>query len=248
MKCIPGDYLMKLVERMSRGCKAVIKAKGGYLKNLKYKLYFDLFNTFLVTKWFHMCYFIVLMSSLLFYNVEYRKSLEWVGVLNLLTGSVCIDWLPFSFSSSSPSCSCWHRGRHLSPAPALRSHLQHTDSREGGRQRERQFYERELGVLWWLCMLCMTLPYSRLRLDIKTHLHCVVFIVFTLFIFAARRASRFVHPLNGTSHIALWFYRNYLDKTLSVTVTHTLWPCIILACILDSLQVGVLGLGHTIRR
>jgi hypothetical protein len=39
--------------------------------NLKYicsKLY--LFNTFLVTIWFHMCYFIVLMSSLLFYNVE----------------------------------------------------------------------------------------------------------------------------------------------------------------------------------
>ena len=29
--------------------KSVIKAKGGYLKNLKYKIYFDLFNTFLVT-------------------------------------------------------------------------------------------------------------------------------------------------------------------------------------------------------
>ena len=29
--------------------KAVIKAKGGYLKNLKYKIYFDMFNTFLVT-------------------------------------------------------------------------------------------------------------------------------------------------------------------------------------------------------
>ena len=40
---------MKLVERMPRVCKAVIKAKGGYLKNLKYKIYFDLFNTFLVT-------------------------------------------------------------------------------------------------------------------------------------------------------------------------------------------------------
>jgi hypothetical protein len=24
-------------------CKAVIRAKGGYLKNLKYKIYFDLF-------------------------------------------------------------------------------------------------------------------------------------------------------------------------------------------------------------
>ena len=29
-KSIPGDYLMKLVERMPRVCKAVIKAKNGY--------------------------------------------------------------------------------------------------------------------------------------------------------------------------------------------------------------------------
>ena len=28
-KTIPGDYLMKLIERMPRVCKAVIKAKGG---------------------------------------------------------------------------------------------------------------------------------------------------------------------------------------------------------------------------
>ena len=28
MKFIPGDYLMKLVERMPRVCKAVIKAKS----------------------------------------------------------------------------------------------------------------------------------------------------------------------------------------------------------------------------
>jgi hypothetical protein len=39
-----------------------------------------------------MCYFIVFMSSLLFYNAEHfwklRKTLEWVGVLKLLTGSV----------------------------------------------------------------------------------------------------------------------------------------------------------------
>ena len=32
LKCIPGDYLMKLVERMPRVCKAVIKAKGGYFE------------------------------------------------------------------------------------------------------------------------------------------------------------------------------------------------------------------------
>ena len=59
---------MKLVERMPRVCKAVIKAKGGYFEESK--IYFDLFNTFLVTTQFHMCYFIVLMPSLLFYNVE----------------------------------------------------------------------------------------------------------------------------------------------------------------------------------
>ena len=39
-----------------------------------------------------MCYLIVLMSSLLFYNVEnskkLRKTIELVGVLKLLTGSV----------------------------------------------------------------------------------------------------------------------------------------------------------------
>ena len=43
------------------------------LKNLKSKIYLDLFNTFLVTTWFHMCYLIVLMSSLLLYNIENSK-------------------------------------------------------------------------------------------------------------------------------------------------------------------------------
>jgi hypothetical protein len=42
----------------------------------KCKIYLDLFNTSLVTTWFHMCYFIVLMSSLLFYNVENGKNKE----------------------------------------------------------------------------------------------------------------------------------------------------------------------------
>ena len=37
------------------------------LKNLTYKIYLDLFNTFLVTTWF-------LMSSLLFYNVKINKN------------------------------------------------------------------------------------------------------------------------------------------------------------------------------
>ena len=43
MKCIPGDYLMKLVERMPRACKAVIKAEGGYFEESQ--ILFDLFNT-----------------------------------------------------------------------------------------------------------------------------------------------------------------------------------------------------------
>ena len=46
------------------------------LKNLKYKIHFDLFNTYLVTTCFHMCYFIVSMSSVLFYNVENSKNKE----------------------------------------------------------------------------------------------------------------------------------------------------------------------------
>jgi hypothetical protein len=51
-------------------------------------------NTFLVTTLFHMCYFIVLMSSLLFYNVEHskvknkEKPFECV-VSKRVTGSVC---------------------------------------------------------------------------------------------------------------------------------------------------------------
>jgi hypothetical protein len=79
---------------MPRVCKAVIKAKGGYLKNLKSKIYLDLINIFGgVTTWFHMCYFIVLMSSLLLYNVlvknsqKKKENLEWVGLAQLLTGT-----------------------------------------------------------------------------------------------------------------------------------------------------------------
>ena len=39
-KTVGKAFQVKLVERMPRVCKAVIKAKGGYLKNLKYKIYF----------------------------------------------------------------------------------------------------------------------------------------------------------------------------------------------------------------
>ena len=65
---------MKLVEIMPRVCKAVIKAKDGYFAESQ--IYFDLLNTFLVTTSFHICYFIVFMPSLLFYNVEDSKNKE----------------------------------------------------------------------------------------------------------------------------------------------------------------------------
>jgi hypothetical protein len=48
---------------MPRVCKAVFIAKCGYFR--KTKIYLDWFNT-----WFHVCFIIVLISSLLFYNVE----------------------------------------------------------------------------------------------------------------------------------------------------------------------------------
>ena len=64
---------MKLVERIPTVCKAVIKANGGYLMKLKYKKIFGFVKHSLGSTWFHMCYFIVLMSSLLFYNVENSK-------------------------------------------------------------------------------------------------------------------------------------------------------------------------------
>ena len=38
-------FQVKLVERMPKVCRAVFKAKGGYFE---IKIYFDLFNTFLV--------------------------------------------------------------------------------------------------------------------------------------------------------------------------------------------------------
>ena len=63
-KNVVKTFQVTLVERMPRVCKAVIKAMGGYLKNLKNKI-----NVLHVS----MCYFIVLMSSLLFYNVEIVK-------------------------------------------------------------------------------------------------------------------------------------------------------------------------------
>ena len=45
-KTVGKAFQVKLVKKLPRVCNAVIKAKGGYLKNLKYKIYLDLFNTF----------------------------------------------------------------------------------------------------------------------------------------------------------------------------------------------------------
>jgi hypothetical protein len=45
-KAVGKAFLMKLVERMPRVCKALIKAKDGYFEESK--IYFDLFNTFLL--------------------------------------------------------------------------------------------------------------------------------------------------------------------------------------------------------
>ena len=39
--------------------KLTSRIRVAALKNLQYKIYFDMFNRFLVTTWFHMCYFLV---------------------------------------------------------------------------------------------------------------------------------------------------------------------------------------------
>ena len=49
-KTVGKAFQVKLVERMPRVCKAVIKAKGGYLKNLKYKIYLHLFFNSTITQ------------------------------------------------------------------------------------------------------------------------------------------------------------------------------------------------------
>jgi hypothetical protein len=63
-----------------RECKEYAKLSSrqrvATLKNVKYKVFFVFLNGLLVTTWFHMFYFIVLMSSLLFYNVSNIKNKE----------------------------------------------------------------------------------------------------------------------------------------------------------------------------
>ena len=73
-KTVRKAFQVKLVERMPRVYKlSRQKVAIWSISNIKY---IDLFNTFLFTTWFPMCYFIVKMSSLLFYNVENSKNEE----------------------------------------------------------------------------------------------------------------------------------------------------------------------------
>ena len=89
------ELLQDFGNRMPRVCKAVIKAKGVYFEESQISHILICLIFFLLTTWFDMCYFIVLISSPLFYNVEnsqnkYIETLAWVGVLKLWTGDVHI--------------------------------------------------------------------------------------------------------------------------------------------------------------
>jgi hypothetical protein len=66
-KTVGKAFQTKLVKRMPRVYKAVIKAKDGYFEESQISNLFG-FWTFSVTTLFHMCYLIVLMTSLLFYK------------------------------------------------------------------------------------------------------------------------------------------------------------------------------------
>ena len=67
---------MKFVERMSRVFKAVFKAKGGYFKNLKYKIYLDLFNTF-------FCYYMI--PYLVFHSFDvFTIILQYIKIKKIL--------------------------------------------------------------------------------------------------------------------------------------------------------------------
>ena len=83
-------------ERARESAKLSSRQRVATLKNLKYKIYFDLFNTFFWLLHDSIC----VISSfwcLLLYNVENSKNkepLEWVDVSNLLTDAVCINTVP----------------------------------------------------------------------------------------------------------------------------------------------------------
>ena len=89
-KSIPGEAGWE----NAKSVQSCNQGKGWLLwriSNIKYILI--CWTLFLVTTWFHMYYFIVLMSSPLFYNVENsqnKETIEWVGMSKLLTGTVCV--------------------------------------------------------------------------------------------------------------------------------------------------------------
>jgi hypothetical protein len=66
-KSVGKAFQVKLVERMPRVSRAVVNAKGGY---------FEESHTFCLLHDSMICYLIVWISSLLFYNVENSKNKE----------------------------------------------------------------------------------------------------------------------------------------------------------------------------
>ena len=58
----------------AKGVQSCHQVEGYLIQNSNMKYILICLTLFLVTTWFHMCYFIVLMSSLLFYNVENSKT------------------------------------------------------------------------------------------------------------------------------------------------------------------------------
>ena len=65
-------FQVKLVIKSVQSCHQGVAT----LKNQKYKIDFDLFNTLRYYMIPYVCYLVVLMSSLLFYNVENSKYKE----------------------------------------------------------------------------------------------------------------------------------------------------------------------------
>ena len=80
------------------------------LKNLKYKIYFDLLNTFLLNTWFHMWYFIVLMCYLS--QTYYLTMLVIYEHLNILA-MFCYNLHPAQPEEDWPPLIAWFLSRFL---------------------------------------------------------------------------------------------------------------------------------------
>ena len=70
-KAVGKAFLMKLVERMSRVCRAVNKSKGGYFEESQ--ISFDLLNTFSYYMIPYVLFNFVFISSPLFYNGKNKE-------------------------------------------------------------------------------------------------------------------------------------------------------------------------------